>query len=488
MRLSLFGQQYSVLERVREASSPFYDASGDTGDWTPLSRKMFDRSLPKVFLDEVANRAHLAWVRNADIRRIVEVLVTFTVGGGFTIKCNDKTGLVQAWVDQFWNDRANRMDWRIREMARGAYLSGELFPVPAVNAYTGRVRLGFMDIRSVTDIKVDEATGLEKAVVCNLQGSPVEYRIIYEDERGNAPVEMPLIYGEVTKNTGDSTRTIGKLVGQVFYWPLNRPVGAVRGSGDLTPAIDWAEGIEQLLWAAQDKVKLANQVYLTLTDDDATKEELRKMADPKEKDYYIKRPRVGTVLLQNKRVKWGFIHPELAASDLETSVKLFHRRIETSSGLPEHWFGQGGDVNRATALEMNSPTHKWLKERQQQFRDYISDLVQFVIDQGRIFTDRLKTVSDFSFEVSVEEIAVADETKQTASLQAVVTSVSTAVMSQLISAEVARSVLAEAFSRAGYNQVTVTDAPAADAKPAGNGAVPVSRSVLAAARRIWETP
>ena len=454
MRLNLFGKEFH-FGRVTEAAY-MTDPMGDSGTWQPLGALQYDRSLPKSYMDEASNRAHFAWSTNAFVRRIVEIYVSFIIGGKIAVKCNDPA--VQKWVDAFWNDRANRMDQRVREMARGAFLAGELFTIPATNTYTGRVRLGHIDARAVSDIKVDEQTGLEKSIVVYKDNRPTTLLLIHTDDNGTAPQSIPALYAEVAKNRMNTDITKGRLVGQAFYWPFNRPIGAIRGTGDLIPAIDWALGIEQLLWAMQDKAKLANHVFLTLTDEQATASDLADMAKPGSKRF-VRKPKVGNVLLQNKNIKWGFINPQLGASDMAEAVRLFRTMVESASGLPEHWFGQGGDVNRATALEMNSPVHKLLSERQNMFRDYLSDLVQYVIDAGLIFTEQLSGVTDFGFDIETEEIAVKDAATASQTLLQTLNSVTAALMSKTITKGEAREILSEAFMKAGYEAIS-KDMPA----------------------------
>ena len=61
-------------------------------------------------------------------------------------------------------------------------------------------------------------------------------------------------------------------------------------------------------------------------------------------------PPPGGHFIHNEKVELEMKAPNLNASDAERDARMFkHQAI---SPAPEHWYGGGGDVNRATAGEM----------------------------------------------------------------------------------------------------------------------------------------
>lgn len=65
------------------------------------------------------------------------------------------------------------------------------------------------------------------------------------------------------------------------------------------------------------------------------------------------------------------------AGEGATDAKLFLRLVGLCmGGFPEHWFGEGGDVNRSTAGEMSTPAVKICLQRQAVIRNYLDRLLR----------------------------------------------------------------------------------------------------------------
>ena len=67
--------------------------------------------------------------------------------------------------------------------------------------------------------------------------------------------------------------------------------------------------------------------------------------------------------VHNESETWQALTPDLGGRDLDAVSRLFRNHLLIGSGMPEHWFGGGGDANRATAAEMGDPAFKTLKVR-----------------------------------------------------------------------------------------------------------------------------
>ena len=55
------------------------------------------------------------------------------------------------------------------------------------------------------------------------------------------------------------------------------------------------------------------------------------------------------------------------------------RQLPSGAALPEHWFGGGGDVNRATAAEMDAPTMKALAQERDLWTEILRRCASYVI-------------------------------------------------------------------------------------------------------------
>lgn len=70
--------------------------------------------------------------------------------------------------------------------------------------------------------------------------------------------------------------------------------------------------------------------------------------------------------------KLEFPRPASGASDAKEDMRVFLRLVGLClGGLPEHWLGEGGSVNRATASEMGTPAVTLGLRRQATLRSYL---------------------------------------------------------------------------------------------------------------------
>jgi hypothetical protein len=90
------------------------------------------------------------------------------------------------------------------------------------------------------------------------------------------------------------------------------------------------------------------------------------------------------------------------------------------AGFPEHWFADGGNVNRATALEMGDPTLRTLLERQGFVSFMIRELIEFVIDQA-VAAGVVPEDADRRFTVEMPEMSMRDLGKAALALSQVST-------------------------------------------------------------------
>ncbi|GAA4002309.1 hypothetical protein GCM10022631_11230 [Deinococcus rubellus] len=93
-----------------------------------------------------------------------------------------------------------------------------------------------------------------------------------------------------------------------------------------------------------------------------------------------------------------FPHPASGASDAATDQRSFLRLVGLAlGGIPEHWLGEGGHVNRSTASEMNTPAVRVALKRQGTGRGYLNRLMCAELKRrfgpSRLYTVKTTTVS-----------------------------------------------------------------------------------------------
>jgi GNAT superfamily N-acetyltransferase len=88
------------------------------------------------------------------------------------------------------------------------------------------------------------------------------------------------------------------------------------------------------------------------------------------------------VRVHNEQETWEAKTPTLGAADTEANARLFRNHILGGGTVPEHWFGGGGDVNRAVGAEMGEPTFKVLTQKQRAWKHFLELIARFVLEQA----------------------------------------------------------------------------------------------------------
>ena len=116
--------------------------------------------------------------------------------------------------------------------------------------------------------------------------------------------------------------------------------------------------------------------------------------------------------------------------------------------IPEHWFGGGGDVNRAAAAEMGDPTFKLFTARQTVLKRMLEKLGRYVLMQQ---PDARPDWGKPEWKVTARfpELVSADITKFAAATREVTTAALLLVERGLLTEERALSLVADIAARFG---------------------------------------
>ena len=377
------------LAKLDEAWSPLHGPGQGTEPDEYRYRRLggdVDRSLPNYTQDRVVEIVYYLWKSNPLARRIIEVSVDYVVGDGMTIRAVDPK--VQAVIDAFTDDPVNQFYRKIRDKVRFLTLFGEqVYPV-AVNSANGRVRLGYLDPAMIDAVVLDQnnAEIVDSVMMRSTDG----------EGRKLAAVKL-----------NDET---GYREGECFYWAINRPPNAQRGTSDLLSAVDWLSALDSYLLSTVDRVQLQNQLVWSVEVQGA---DGKFLADYVSKIGNIK---PGSVRAHNEKTKWTALSPEIDGRDIAEVGRMLKSWIGVAVGLPPHWIGEPGDSNRATAEESSMPITRSLKSRQEELRWMIREMIEFVIDQAQI-AGVLGSDVDRTFDVMMSTISVVDADRTCSALQ-----------------------------------------------------------------------
>jgi hypothetical protein len=385
------------------ASAPtlFQQQSGGDG-FRRLSASNSGRDLLPVAQDRMQQISFYLRATNPHARRIVETTKDYVVGEGLKIKCAEEA--VQGVIDAFWRDPINNLRMRLHNYVADLGTFGELCLFAASNPINGRTRLGYVDVANIDSVEWGTLEGLPGIAVAQ----PIS--VVLRQQLGQPAKKLSIVHRDEDPNS----ETFGRLIGDCFYWAINCAGASTRGISDLFALADWIDGYDQMLYAVMGQVDALSRFIWDVTIQGATPEQI---------DDFMRKsgaaPKANSVRMHNEKVTWNAVAPSLNASDKAEAVRLIKLMILGGAGFPEHWFSDGSNANKATALAQGEPTLKMLTSRQQYVQGGIEQIAEFVIDRA-VDTGVLPEQIDRSFEIECPDLDVRDTQKAATALQSAV--------------------------------------------------------------------
>ncbi len=385
---------------------------------------------------EMRRRALALWEGNVLARQLVEMPIAWLLADGVRLCAPDREA--QRWLDAFWRDPVTDMRRNLPRMMREMALFGEQFWPVFVDPASGHVRLGYLDPGDAAEVVADPdnaARPIGVATAPDAAGRARRYRAAVA-----GPEE---VFGPAARRARAAMAD-----GECFLFQRNRLMTASRGRSDLAAAFDWLEEYEGFLGGERDRAGFLRAFVWDVEVAGIGQEEAERRAAE------IGAPEPGSVRVHNEAERWRALAPDLRAEDAGRAARLFRNHILSGQGWPEHWFGGGGDVNRATAAEMGSPAIKMLSMRQREWTAILEEVGAYVVRRrldpaGESAESR--AALDPALAVSVEwpEMAPADEERHARALARVVDAAARARDRGLLSAATAVRLVAAAAARLG---------------------------------------
>lgn len=430
--LQYFKKDQSV-ESVREAAGVSIDDDDD--QWRPLGGDAKRDITPMTGRRMRECSVHL-WESNLLANRLIELPVAYLLAEGVEIKVNDEDA--QKWVNAFWNDPINNLDIKLPKKVRELALFGEQCWPAFVNEHSGHVRLGYLDPGNIKSVitdpdNIEQPIGI--ATVADKRGKKRRYKIIV-----NGPETM---FSRKTQGIRESFDD-----GECFYFSINSLSNGKRGRSDLLPQIDWLDAYDHFMFGELDRADFLRafiwDVEMKGLDQDQINERVKKMTPPSP----------GSIRAHNESETWHAETPSLGAGDTEGIARLFRNHIIGGATIPEHWYGGGGDVNRATGESMGEPTLKMCTMRQREIKHILESLAMFQINR-RLDPSGASTLDPGDYDADLmpsavfPEMTAKDTTKYASALQQVVVAVGMAVERGLMTDLMALKLIQSVSERLG---------------------------------------
>jgi hypothetical protein len=424
---------------MREAYGETVDA--DEHEWRPLTGDPL-RDLDMVTQSRMRDLAKYLWESNLLANWLIETPLDFILAEG--VRLTSKDDQAQEWLDAFWDDPINQMDLKLEKKLRELAMYGEqCYPV-FVNEINGHVRLGYLNPALIATVVMDPDNPEQPVGI-----------VTRKDKKGNARRYRVIINGDedvFTSRTQEIRQTFDD--GECFFFKVNDLCEGRNGRSDILAAMDWIDTYEQFMFGEVDRSNFLRAFIWDITLTGADAEEVKRRARE------IAAPKPGSARVHNDAEKWSAETPSLQAADSSEAARLFRNHIMGGQAMPEHWFGGGGDVNRATAAEMDEPTLKRLKRRQK-FAGYMLQMIGDYQVMSRAAAENVKYTPEMKAIAQMPEMTSADVAKYTTALQQAATGCAVLLDKGLISEEMALTIISRIAA-----EMNVEIDPAAELKVA----------------------
>ena len=426
-------------EAFREAAGTSIDPDED--QWRKLTGDA-NRDLSQLTQSRMQRIAHYLWESNLLGNRLIELPLAYLLAEGVKLKVPDPEG--QKALDRFWKDPINDMDIKLPKKVRELALFGEQCYPAFVNEHDGMVRIGYLDPALIETVVMDPDNPEQPigvVTVKNKKGVARRYRVVINGDED--------VFTQRTQAIRASFAD-----GDAFYFRVNDLSSGARGRSDLLAQADWLDAYDEFMFGELDRYKLLRAFVWDLEVKNASPEKVA------EKAKSVVMPKSGGVYVHNDSEKLEAQTPSLSAADTSEGARIFRNHVLGGATMPEHWFGGGGDVNRAVGAEMAEPTFKIYSMRQRYLKHMLESIGRYVLlkaTDGRIDWGD----PDYAVEAQFPELAVKDTTKYAAALQQVAVACTTAITNKLMSREYAVKLIGAVAARLG-----VEVDPAAELKKA----------------------
>lgn len=424
------GRQRQLLESATGTALDGWGIDADEHLYRPLTGKRGE-NLPSYQHEKMLGIAKYLYRSNPVAQRYITLYSDFVLGEGVALSFRNSQ--VADIISEHWDHPYNNWDTAIFDLYESFLLTGELL----IPLFDDR---GTMTIGSEL---VDNIKSVESA--------KQNWRIIERVKmRSDTGTDDGIVYTVVNRRVD---RSVLSDEHPALYYSRMNPFGT-RGMSLLYPVADFLDLLDQFAFSEVERWMLLKAFVWDVTIDGADEDQI---AEYRKSAEYATPPKPGEVRIHNQNVTWQALAPRLDAIESSNAMRFIRNHIGGGLGIPEHWYAEGGDVNRAVGAVMAEPVRKRMSRLQDEFKFVITDVLKaqldYAIEEGRIQEEVLKEDSEGNptdemisvyeaFDVNMPEVSSADTNDLAMAFQQVVSSVATAKDEGLISEETAQKAVA----------------------------------------------
>jgi len=403
---------------------------GATTTTRGLSPSTSARDLSQANQRKIYEQAYYVYKTNPLAMAAIDIMADFVVGEGFFIEANaGRDSAIQKEFDMFWKNPNSNWEQRHENKVKELGLYGNQYYPIAINEFTGRVELGYIDPSRVRNVEF-------------LNGNTEVVKTIFIDPEDQFEDPVPM---EVVREVSDASGT--RLEGDVFFLNVNRVSNAMFGTSDILASLEWMDIYDQFLFGAAERNLLQESFVWHYKWEGLTEEEIEAKAEK-----YKSAPRPGSTRHTNEKCSVEAVGPENNGNpNTKIMADLVKMYALMALRYPESWLTEGGDTNFATAKAQSTPIFKRLRRRQKLWVANIDLIMRFVaenlLSKGMISQEEF----DQGWTIVIPDIAVQDPKDSANTLNMLSQSLSVAESSGWISKLQASEAYTRAAARMGLN-------------------------------------
>lgn len=422
-----------IEQKVQERLPAAVSGNDPDTQWRRLSGNSA-RELPIAVWARQCEVCYWLWKTNPLGNWIIETLTALVAGQGFTFTAENEE--VRLLIEALWNDAINNFDLKIEDKVRELGIFGLQCWPTFKGAQTGRIRLGMVDPAQIQQIYTDpENAELQIGVkIANLHTGQFRLLKTILDEESDS------VMSDAARELRDTFTD-----GECFLESINRVSNDPWGTSDIFVLADWLDEYEDFVYKYSDKARKQNAFIWDVTVEGATPEECQTIADqyPKQGDAALR--------VHNEKVKWDAVAPKLQAIEIKQTAGVLRNHILGNKSIPEHWYGGGGDMNRATAGESNEPILAFVRSRQNRIKHILTRIIRYAIRSA--LDARYLNVPEeeaFKFAVNMPEATNKDLTKLSTAVRDIATSLAAAQMNGWVDKDTSIKIFAFIIAMIGF--------------------------------------
>lgn len=431
---------WSQLEQTDFREAAGISVDNDEAQWRRLTGDG-SRDLSPLTQMRMQNLATYLWQANPIANRLIELPVAYLLADGVKLAASAEDpeirAIIQDYINRLWLHPTNNFPIKLPRKVRELAVFGEQCWPAFTNTFTGEVRLGYLDPSQIETVVHDPDNAEQPIGIVtkrNRKGEQRRYKVIVNGRDDDLFTSRTIAIRDTFQD------------GEAFWFTVNSLCTDTRGRSDLLPVMDWCDAYEQQLYGEAQRQDFLRSYVWDVTLKGATEDEVKKKAKT------IAPPAPGTVRVHNDSEVWNALTPNLQATDNAEGARLFRNHILGGATMPEHWFGGGGNVNRATGDSMTEPTTKLLSMRQSYVGHMLLEAARFTIRKREMaINGREPDLFDpiYGVECQWPEMAPKDTTKYAAAFQQVVVGSTMAIDRGLLSMDTAIALIGTVADRLG---------------------------------------